>query len=176
MTLTAFSPPPPGTDFDDLRQEVRTFLAEELDVSVEAVSAFVLGGHGDSMVPVVGSTTVGGRPIEKLLSRKRIDEIVQRTRDGGAEIVNLLKTGSAYYAPSAAAVQMAEAIVKDKHRILPCAAYLEGEYGHEGIFLGVPCQLGEGGLQRIIEVELTESEAEALASSAKAVRDSIAAL
>ncbi len=154
----------------------RSFIALELGVSVEDIQALVLGGHGDTMVPLVSYTTISGIPLTQFIGPERIEALLERTRKGGAEIVGHLKTGSAYYAPSAAAVQMAEAIVKDKRRILPCAAYLEGEYGHEGIFLGVPCQLGEGGLQRIIEVELTESEAEALASSAKAVRDSIAAL
>ncbi|MCH7891097.1 MAG: malate dehydrogenase [Gemmatimonadetes bacterium] len=154
----------------------RSFIALELGVSVEDIQALVLGGHGDTMVPLVSYTTISGIPLTQFLGPERIEALLERTRKGGAEIVGHLKTGSAYYAPSAAAVQMAEAIVKDKRRILPCAAYLEGEYGHEGIFLGVPCQLGEGGLQRIIEVELTESEAEALASSAKAVRDSIGAL
>ena len=154
----------------------RSFIALELGVSVEDIQALVLGGHGDTMVPLVSYTTISGIPLTQFIGPERIEALLERTRKGGAEIVGHLKTGSAYYAPSAAAVQMAEAIVKDKRRILPCAAYLEGEYGHEGIFLGVPCQLGEGGLQRIIEVELTESEAEALASSAKAVRDSIGAL
>ena len=154
----------------------RSFIALELGVSVEDIQALVLGGHGDTMVPLVSYTTISGIPLTQFIGPERIEALLERTRKGGAEIVGHLKTGSAYYAPSAAAVQMAEAIVKDKRRILPCAAYLEGEYGHEGIFLGVPCQLGEGGLQRIIEVELTESEAEALASSAKAVRDSMGAL
>ena len=154
----------------------RSFIALELGVSVEDIQALVLGGHGDTMVPLVSYTTISGIPLTQFIGPERIEALLERTRKGGAEIVGHLKAGSAYYAPSAAAVQMAEAIVKDKRRILPCAAYLEGEYGHEGIFLGVPCQLGEGGLQRIIEVELTESEAEALASSAKAVRDSIGAL
>ena len=154
----------------------RSFISLELGVSVEDIQALVLGGHGDTMVPLVSYTTISGIPLTQFLGSERIEALLDRTRKGGAEIVGHLKTGSAYYAPSAAAVQMAEAIVKDKHRILPCAAYLEGEYGHEGIFLGVPCQLGEGGLQRIIEVELTESEAEALAKSAQAVHDTIGAL
>ena len=154
----------------------RSFISLELGVSVEDIQALVLGGHGDTMVPLVSYTTISGIPLTQFLGNERIEALVERTRKGGAEIVGHLKTGSAYYAPSAAAVQMAEAIVKDKRRILPCAAYLEGEYGHEGIFLGVPCQLGEGGLQRIIEVELTESEAEALANSARAVRETIGAL
>ncbi len=154
----------------------RSFISLELGVSVEDIQALVLGGHGDTMVPLVSYTTISGIPLTQFLGNERIEALLERTRKGGAEIVGHLKTGSAYYAPSAAAVQMAEAIVKDKRRILPCAAYLEGEYGHEGIFLGVPCQLGEGGLQRIIEVELTESEAEALAKSAEAVHETIGAL
>ena len=154
----------------------RSFISLELGVSVEDIQALVLGGHGDTMVPLVSYTTISGIPLTQFLGNERIEALLERTRKGGAEIVAHLKSGSAYYAPSAAAVQMAEAIVKDKRRILPCAAYLEGEYGHEGIFLGVPCQLGEGGLQRIIEVELTESEAEALAHSAGAVQETIGAL
>lgn len=155
---------------------LRSFISLELDVSVEDIQALVLGGHGDTMVPLLSYTNIAGIPITQFLGSERIEALFDRTRKGGAEIVGYLKTGSAYYAPAAAAVQMAEAIVKNKRRILPCAAYLEGEYGHEGIFLGVPCQLGEGGLQKIIEVELTESETEALAKSAGAVRDTIAAL
>ena len=154
----------------------RSFISLELGVSVEDIQALVLGGHGDTMVPLVSYTTIAGIPLTQFLEQERVDALIDRTRKGGAEIVGHLKTGSAYYAPSAAAVQMAEAIVKNKRRILPCAAYLEGEYGQEGIFLGVPCQLGEGGLQRIIEVELTESEAEALAKSAEAVRETIGSL
>ena len=154
----------------------RSFISLELGVSVEDIQALVLGGHGDTMVPLVSYTTIAGIPLTQFLGSERIEALIERTRKGGAEIVAHLKTGSAYYAPSAAAVQMAEAIVKDKRRILPCAAYLEGEYGHDGIFLGVPCQLGEGGLQRIIEVELTKSETEALASSAEAVRETIGTL
>ncbi len=154
----------------------RSFISLELGVSVEDIQALVLGGHGDTMVPLVSYTTISGIPLTQFLGNERIEALLERTRKGGAEIVGHLKTGSAYYAPSAAAVQMAEAIVKDKRRILPCAAYLEGEYGHEGIFLGVPCQLGEGGLQRIIEVELTEGEADALTKSAEAVQETIAAL
>jgi malate dehydrogenase len=149
----------------------RAFLASELDVSVEDIQAMVLGGHGDTMVPLISYTTVSGIPVTQLIDRARLDEIVQRTRSGGAEIVGLLKTGSAYYAPSAGAVQMAEAIVKDKRRILPCAAWLEGEYGMEGLFLGVPCKLGRGGLQQVIEVELTDDERAALERSAEAVRE-----
>ena len=154
----------------------RSFISLELGVSVEDIQALVLGGHGDTMVPLVSYTTISGIPLTQFLGNDRIEALIDRTRKGGAEIVAHLKTGSAYYAPSSAAVQMAEAIVKDKRRILPCAAYLEGEYGHEGIFLGVPCQLGEGGLQKIIEVTLTDSEAEALANSAKGVRETIGAL
>jgi malate dehydrogenase len=149
----------------------RSFLALELDVSVEDIQAMVLGGHGDTMVPLVSYTTVSGIPVAQLINPDRLDAIVARTRSGGAEIVQLLKTGSAYYAPSAAAVQMAEAIVKDKKRILPCSAWLEGEYGMNGLFLGVPCKLGRNGLEGIIEVELTGEERAALESSAEAVRE-----
>ena len=154
----------------------RSFIALELDVSVEDIQALVLGGHGDTMVPLVSYTTIAGIPITQFLDSDRIEALLERTRKGGAEIVGHLKTGSAYYAPSAAAVQMTEAIVKNKRRILPCAAYLEGEFGYEGIFLGVPCKLGEGGLQEIIQVELTEDEGEALENSARAVRETIEAL
>ena len=149
----------------------RTFLAQELDVSVEAVSAFVLGGHGDTMVPVVGSTTVGGTPISRLLPQDRVGQIVQRARDGGAEIVGLLKTGSAYYAPSAAITQMVEAVLFDKKEILPCTAYLEGEYGIDGLYVGVPVKLGAGGVEQVIEFDLTEEESAALQRSAAAVRE-----
>ena len=151
----------------------RTFLAQELGVSVEAVSAFVLGGHGDSMVPLVGSTTVAGTPIGRLLPKARIDEIVQRTRDGGGEIVSLLKTGSAYYAPSAAIVQMVEAMLFDKKQILPCTAYLQGEYGIDGIYVGVPVKLGAAGVEEIVDFDLTAEESAALNSSAAAVRELI---
>jgi malate dehydrogenase len=154
----------------------RSFIALELDVSVEDVQALVLGGHGDTMVPLVGYTTISGIPLTQLLPMDRIEALIQRTRKGGAEIVGYLKTGSAYYAPSAAAVQMVEAIVRDKRRILPCAAHLQGEYGEEGIFLGVPCKLGEGGLKEILQVELTDSEQAALRTSAAAVRETMAAL
>ena len=154
----------------------RSFIAMELDVSVEDIQALVLGGHGDTMVPLVSTTNISGIPLTQFLDRDRIDALIERTRKGGAEIVGHLKTGSAYYAPSAAAVQMAEAIVKNKRRILPCAAYLQGEFGHDGIFLGVPCKLGEGGLQEIVEVELTEAEAADLASSVDAVRSTMEAL
>ena len=154
----------------------RSFIALELDVSIEDIQALVLGGHGDTMVPLASYTSVSGIPLAQLLPQDRIDALVERTRKGGGEIVAYLKTGSAYYAPAAAAVQMAEAIVKDKRRILPCAAWLQGEYGMSGLFLGVPCLLGENGLERIIEVELDESEKAALEASAEAVRSTVAAL
>ena len=154
----------------------RSFIALELDCSVKDIQALVLGGHGDTMVPLASYTSVSGIPLSQLLPQDRIDALVARTRSGGAEIVAHLKTGSAYYAPSSAAVQMAEAIVRDHRRILPCAAYLEGEYGQEGIFLGVPCKLGEGGLLQILEVDLTDAEQEALQKSADAVRETMAAL
>ncbi len=149
----------------------KSFIAEELNVSVNNMSCLVLGGHGDTMVPLVGHTTVAGIPITELLSKERIDAIVQRTRDGGAEIVKHLKTGSAYYAPSAAAVEMAEAILKDKKKVLPCAAYLEGEYGIHGYYVGVPCKLGAAGLEQIIEIKLTAEEDAALKRSAAAVKE-----
>ena len=149
----------------------RTFLSQELNVSVEVVSAYVLGGHGDTMVPLVGGTTVGGTPIAKLIPRERIEEIVQRTRSGGAEIISLLKTGSAYYAPAAPAVQMVEAIMFDKKLILPCTTYLEGEYGIDGLFVGVPVKLGADGVEEIIEVDLTAEESAALKNSAAAVQE-----
>lgn len=134
----------------------RAFLAEALDVSVRDIQAMVLGGHGDTMVPLISYTTVSGIPVTQLMARDVLDKIVDRTRNGGAEIVSFLKTGSAYYAPSAGAVQMVEAIVQDQKRILPCAAWLEGEYGMSGLFLGVPCKLGRKGLEQVIEVELTD--------------------
>jgi malate dehydrogenase len=151
----------------------RTFLALELGVSVENISALVLGGHGDTMVPLPRLTTVGGIPLTELLPQERIDAIVQRTRDGGAEIVKYLKTGSAYYAPSAAAVEMAEAILKDKKKVLPCAAYLDGEYGHKGLFSGVPVKLGAAGIEKIYELALTDSEKAQLDKSAASVRELI---
>ena len=154
----------------------RSFIALELDVSVEDIQALVLGGHGDTMVPLASYTTVSGIPLSQLLPQERIDALVDRARTGGAEIVGLLKTGSAYYAPAAAAVQMAEAIVKDKKRILPCAAWLQGEYGMEGLFLGVPVKLGRNGMEQIVEVELTAGEKAALEKSAAAVRETMAAL
>ena len=147
-----------------------TFIAMELNVSVEDVSAFVLGGHGDTMVPLPRYTTVAGIPITELMDAATIERLVQRTAQGGAEIVAFLKSGSAYYAPSAAAVQMAEAILKDKKRILPCAAYLEGEYGIQGLFVGVPCKLGARGIEDVIQVRLTADEQAALRKSADAVR------
>jgi malate dehydrogenase len=149
----------------------RAFLAEAMDVSVEDIQAMVLGGHGDTMVPLISYTTVSGIPVTQLMDRPTLDAIVDRTRNGGAEIVKHLKTGSAYYAPSAGAVQMAEAIVKDKKRILPCAAWLQGEYGMSDLFLGVPCKLGRNGLEKVIEVELTSDERVALEKSADAVRE-----
>ena len=154
----------------------RAFIAMELDVSVKDIQAMVLGGHGDTMVPLVSYTSVSGIPVSRLIPPERLDAIIERTRNGGAEIVAYLKTGSAYYAPSAAAVQMAEAIVRNKRRILPAAAYLEGEYGQEGIYLGVPCKLGAGGLHEVLELELNESEAGALARSAEHVRSTIGRL
>jgi malate dehydrogenase len=154
----------------------RSFLAEALDVSVEDIQAMVLGGHGDSMVPLISYTTVSGIPVTQLIDRAQLDAIVERTRKGGGEIVGHLKTGSAYYAPSAAAVQMAEAIVRDKKRVLPCAAWLHGEYGLEGLYLGVPCKLGAAGLEQIIEVELGDEERVALAQSAEAVQQTMASV
>jgi malate dehydrogenase len=148
----------------------RAFIAMELDVSVENTHAFVLGGHGDTMVPLPRYSTVAGIPITELMPPERIEALVERTRNGGAEIVGLLKTGSAYYAPASAAVEMAEAILKDKKKILPCAAFLEGEYGINNLFIGVPVKLGSGGMEQIIEIELTEEEREALNRSAKAVQ------
>jgi malate dehydrogenase len=154
----------------------RSFLAEALDVSVEDIQAMVLGGHGDTMVPLISYTTVSGIPVSQLLDRKTLDEIVTRARNGGAEIVKFLKTGSAYYAPSSAAVQMCEAIALDKKRVLPCAAWLDGEYGMKGLFLGVPCKLGRNGLEKILEIELTSAERVALGKSADAVREPMAAV
>jgi malate dehydrogenase len=151
----------------------RAFLAEALDVSVEDIQAMVLGGHGDTMVPLVSYTTVSGIPVTQLIGADRLAKIVDRTRNGGAEIVSFLKTGSAYYAPSAAAVQMVEAIALDRKRILPCAAWLEGEYGLSGLYCGVPCKLGKGGLEQIVQVELTADERAALQRSAAAVTDTM---
>ncbi len=153
-----------------------TFVAAELGVSVENVNCFVLGGHGDDMVPLPRYSTVAGIPLPDLLPKEKIDAIVDRTRKGGAEIVNLLKTGSAYYAPSAAVFQMVEAILLDKKRILPCAAYLEGEYGIRGLFVGVPVKLGARGIEQIVEIKLTPEEKAALDKSAGSVRELVKVL
>ena len=149
----------------------RAFIADELKVSVENVTAFVLGGHGDTMVPLPRYSTVAGIPITELIEKSRLDALVQRTRDGGAEIVKYLKTGSAYYAPSAAATEMVEAILKDKKKILPCAAYLQGEYGISGLYVGVPVKLGAKGIEQIIEIKLTAEEKGGLDKSAAAVKE-----
>jgi malate dehydrogenase len=149
----------------------RAFIAMELNVSVENTTAFVLGGHGDTMVPLPRYSTVAGIPITELISKERIDALVKRTANGGAEIVGFLKTGSAFYAPASAAVEMAESILKDKKKILPCAVYLEGEYGYHDLFIGVPVKLGAGGVEQIIEITLTEKEKTALDQSAHAVRE-----
>jgi len=154
----------------------RAFISMELNVSVEDISATVLGGHGDSMVPLPRYSTVSGIPITALMKADRIESLVQRTRDGGAEIVNLLKTGSAFYAPGASVVQMVESILKDKKRILPCAALLQGEYGQDGIFMGVPVKLGLGGVEEVIELELTDEEKTAFDKSADHVRELIKTL
>jgi malate dehydrogenase len=151
----------------------RTFIAQELNVSVRDVQAYVLGGHGDTMVPLAGMCTVAGVPISQLMPQERIAQIVQRTRDGGAEIVNLLGTGSAYFAPSAAVLQMVDSIILDKKMIMPCAAYLQGEYGFQDIFVGVPVKLGSQGMEQVIEVELNEQERTALEKSANAVKELI---
>lgn len=152
----------------------RSFLAMELDVSVRDIQAMVLGGHGDTMVPLVSYTTVSGIPITQLVTKDKLDAIVDRARNGGAEIVKFLKTGSAYYAPSSGAVQMVEAIVRDQKRILPCSAWLQGEYGMKDVYLGVPIKLGRGGMEQIIEVSLTADEKAALEKSAQAVREPMA--
>lgn len=154
----------------------RAFIAEEMKVSVENVTAFVLGGHGDTMVPLPRYSTVAGIPLTELLDVATIQRLVQRTRDGGAEIVKYLKTGSAYYAPGAAVAEMVEAILKDKKKILPCAAYLQGEYGINGLFVGVPCKLGERGIEQIVEIKLTLQEQTALENSAKAVRELVTSI
>lgn len=154
----------------------RTFVAQELQISVEDVTGFVLGGHGDDMVPLVRYSYAGGIPLEKLISKDRLDAIVARARTGGGEIVNLLGNGSAYYAPAASLVQMAEAILKDKRRILPAIAYLEGEYGYQNLYLGVPVVLGGNGIEKVLELELTESEKAALDKSADSVRNVIKVL
>ncbi len=151
----------------------RVFLAEALHCSVRDVSAFVLGGHGDTMVPMIRYSTMAGIPIKSLLPDEKIEEIVDRTQKGGAEIVSLLKTGSAYYAPSSAVIEMVESILYDQKRILPCCAYLNGEYGMNGIYLGVPVYLGAGGTEKVIEIEMTQEEKEALANSAASVKGQI---
>jgi malate dehydrogenase len=154
----------------------RAFLAMELGVSVEDVSALLMGGHGDTMVPIASCTSVGGIPIQQLLDAKRLEEIIDRTRTGGAEIVSLLKTGSAYYAPAAATAQMVEAVVRDKKRLIPCAAYCDKEYGVGGYYVGVPIILGTGGVEKIVELKLTASEQEAFQKSVDAVKELVAAM
>ncbi len=154
----------------------RAFISQELKVSVENVTAFVLGGHGDTMVPLARYSTVAGIPLPELMDQATIDRLVQRTRDGGAEIVKYLKTGSAYYAPSAAVMEMVEAIIKDKKKIMPCAAYLEGEYGINGLFVGVPCKLGSRGIEDVIQIRLTPQEQAALEKSAGAVKELVAVI
>ncbi len=154
----------------------RSFIAEAADVSVKDVHAFVLGGHGDTMVPMPRHCSVGGAPLTEILDKATIDQIVDRTRKGGAEIVGLLKTGSAYYAPAASAVQMAEAILLDQKRVLPCAAYLQGEYGIKDLFIGVLCRLGGNGMEKVIELKLNDEEKAGLNNSAKAVQDLVATL
>jgi len=151
----------------------RTFIAQELDVSVRDVQAYVLGGHGDTMIPLSRMCTVAGVPISELISAERIEQIVQRTRDGGAEIVKLLGTGSAYFAPSASVLQMVDSILLDKNMIMPCAVYLQGEYGIHGLFVGVPVKLGAQGLEQVIEIELTQDEQSLLQNSAQAVKELI---
>src|ERR1700734_2595899 len=151
----------------------RTFIAAELNVSVENVTAVVLGGHGDTMVPIVRLSNVSGIPLTELMDQATIDRLVERTRTGGAEIVKYLKTGSAYYAPAAAAAEMVESILKDKKKVLPCAAYLEGEYGIQGLFVGVPVKLGSRGIEKIYEIKLTDEEKQALSKSAGAVQELI---
>ncbi len=155
---------------------MRTFIAQELNVSVEDVQAYVLGGHGDTMVPLVRYTTVGGIPLENWLPKDRVEAIVQRTRDGGGEIVSLLKTGSAFYAPSAAVLQMVDSILLDKRRIVPAAAYLDGEYGVSGVFIGVPVILGENGVEKVIELELTDEEQAGFQKSLEAVNELVEAM
>ncbi len=154
----------------------RSFIAEATGISVKDINAFVLGGHGDTMVPMPRHCSVGGVPLTEMLPKEKIDQLVERTRKGGAEIVGLLKTGSAYYAPSASAVEMAEAILKDQNRILPCAAFLEGEYGANGMFLGVLCQLGKNGMEKVIEIKLNDEESAGLENSKKHVEELLSAL
>jgi malate dehydrogenase len=150
---------------------LRTFIAREVDASVEDVYAFVLGGHGDTMVPLLRYSTVAGIPITEWLAPEKIEQLIKRTRDAGAEIVSLLKTGSAFYAPSAGAVEMVESILKDKKRLIPCSVYLEGEYGIEGLFVGVPVKLGLNGMEKVIEIKLTDEEMAALRKSADSVKE-----
>jgi malate dehydrogenase len=154
----------------------RSFISDELQVSVRDIRGFVLGGHGDTMVPLPRYSTVGGVPITELMSAERIEALVERTRNGGAEVVALLKTGSAYYAPAASVVEMIEAILRDRRRVLPCAAYLRGEYGIEGLFVGVPVVLGNGGVEKVIEIALTDDERAAFHQSAESVRGLLAKL
>jgi malate dehydrogenase len=154
----------------------RAFLAQELDVSVQDVSALLMGGHGDTMVPMPTCTAVGGIPVARLLSESRLAQIVQRTRDGGAEIVSLLKTGSAYYAPAAATAQMVEAVVRDQRRLIPCAAYCDQEYGVGGYYVGVPAVLGDGGVRRIVEIELSPQERADFQKSVAAVKALVATM
>ena len=151
----------------------RTFLAQELNVSIRDIQAYVLGGHGDTMVPVLGYTTVGGVPVSELISEKRLGEIIKRTQDGGAEIVSLLKTGSAYYAPSAGVAEMVDSIILNQHRILPCAAYLTGEYGINNLYVGVPVKIGSSGIEEIIQINLSNEEQKMLNASADAVQELI---
>ena len=153
-----------------------TFIAQELNTSVHSVQAFTIGGHGDEMVPLVRSATVGGVPLMQTMSKEKLDSIVERTRKGGGEIVNLLKTGSAYYAPSSATVQMVEAVLRDKNRVIPCSCYLEGEYGLNDIYFGVPCVLGAGGVKKIVELPLNDDELALMKKSADVVKSSIDAL
>ncbi len=176
VVITAGIPRKPGMSRDDLLNTLdsarfRAFIADELKVSVENVTAFVLGGHGDTMVPLPRYSTVAGIPITELIAPARLEQLVQRTRDGGAEIVKYLKTGSAYYAPSSAVAEMVEAILKDKKKILPCAAYLDGEYGVKGLFVGVPVKLGSKGIEQIVQIKLTPEEQLALNKSAEAVKE-----
>ena len=151
----------------------RTFISQELSVSVSSISTYVLGGHGDTMVPLIGQTIVGGKPIAELIAEDRLEQIVQRARDGGAEIVNYLKTGSAYYAPSASVVQMVESILFDKNEVLPCTAYLQGQYGASDVYAGVPVVLGQNGVERIVEFKLTEKEKTLFEKSVTSVRELI---
>jgi len=154
----------------------RTFIAQELNVSVDNVTAVVLGGHGDTMVPLVRLSSVSGIPLNELIPEDRLNAIVDRTRNGGAEIVKYLKTGSAFYAPAASAVEMAESILRDKKKVLPCAAYLEGEYGVNGLFVGVPCKIGAGGIEQIYQIKLSDAETAALHKSAAAVQELVAVI